>query len=83
MESLMFDRAITAGCNGGQSNTPLRIAQLLHGQLLLQTDLLLLLQGEIVKAAAQASWQGFRARLPGLMPAPGALKGFAAQILPA
>ena len=51
---------------GDESNTPLRIAQLLHGQLLLQTDLLLLLQGEIVKAAAQASWQGFRALPSGL-----------------
>lgn len=71
------------GCRGEQSDTPLRVAQLLHGQLLLQTDLLLLLQGEVVEAATYASWQGFRPCLPGSMPAPGALEGFAAQILPA
>ena len=82
-ETLTCDWVITIGCQGGQSDTPLRIAQLLHGQLLLQTDLLLLLQGEVVKAATYPSWQGFRPCLPGLMPAPGALEGFAAQILPA
>ena len=52
LETPTLDWAFTVGCNGGRSNLPLRIAQLLHGQLLLQTDLLLLLQGEVVKAAA-------------------------------
>lgn len=62
---------------------PLRVAQLLHGQLLLQADLLLLLQGQVVKAASHPSLPRVCARLPRLVPPPRALQSFAAQILPA
>ena len=67
------------------SRSRLGIAQLLHGQLLLQADLLLLLQGRIaeVSSPSQPSLHRVSAGLPGLMPPPGALQRLAAQILPA
>ena len=62
----------------------LGVAELLHSQLLLQADLLLLLQGHVVEVSSpgQASLQRVSATLPGLMPPPGALQGLAAQVLP-
>ena len=64
---------------------PLGIAQLLHGQLLLQADLLLLLLllCQVAEVSSQTSLQRVNAGLSGLMPAPGALQSLATQVLPA